>query len=58
MVLQEGEDVAPRGANVQWMLALPEELGPPERRAPNMGIASVAECSRSGSMYPRTGYVT
>ena len=52
MALPEGE-VALYGGNVQWVLALPGEPGPPERRAPKMGMASVAECSRCGSMYPR-----
>ena len=47
MALQEGE-VAPYGGNVQWVLALPGEPGPPERHAPKMGMASVAECSRCG----------
>ena len=45
--------MAPYGGNVQWVLALPGEPGPPERRAPKMGMASVAECSRCGSMYPK-----
>ena len=45
--------MAPYGGNVQWVLALPVEPGPPERRAPKMGMASVAECFRCGSIYPR-----
>ena len=43
----------PMGAGVAWVLALPGEPAPPERRAPQSGLQSMGKCARCGGMYVR-----